>query len=166
MRDRQRRLVTVRHAKSDRTAEVADHDRPLAARGRREAPSAGRWLREHEGPVDLVRCSTAVRARETGELLLPELATAARVEHEPRLYGADTGELLALVRELSDEDRTVLLIAHNPGLEELVTLLTGTSVELKTSGIAVLSASGGWSDADAGWASLESHVTPRPSETS
>ncbi|SFD81381.1 phosphohistidine phosphatase [Actinopolyspora alba] len=164
MRDRSRGLVVVRHAKSDRTVTGADHDRPLATRGRREAPLAGEWLREHGDGVDLVRCSTAKRARQTGELLLPELPGSPRLEHDPRLYGADTGELLALVRELPDEDHVALLIAHNPGLEEVVALLTGTSIELKTSGIAVLRASGTWSEAGAGWAELAAHATPRPPE--
>ncbi|SDP94651.1 phosphohistidine phosphatase [Actinopolyspora xinjiangensis] len=166
MRDRSRGLVLVRHAKSDRTVAGADHDRPLAARGRNEAPLAGEWLREHEKPVDLVRCSTATRARQTGELLLPELTGPPRVEHDPRLYGAGAGELLEVVRDLPAGDHLALLIAHNPGLEELVALLSGTAVELKTSGIAVLRASGEWSEASGGWARLETHVTPRRSETS
>ncbi|SDK11478.1 phosphohistidine phosphatase [Actinopolyspora mzabensis] len=164
MRDRSRGLVVVRHAKSDRTVTGADHDRPLAARGRREAPLAGEWLREQEAAVDLVRCSTATRARQTGELLLPELSGSPRLEHDPRLYGADTTGLLEVVHDLPAEYQVALLIAHNPGLEELVALLTGTSIELKTSGVAVLRTSGTWSEAGAGWAELAAHATPRPPE--
>ncbi|MGJ7905904.1 SixA phosphatase family protein [Actinopolyspora sp. H202] len=164
MRDRSRALVVVRHAKSDRTVTGADHDRPLAARGRHEAPLAGEWLREHGAGADLVRCSTATRARQTGELLLPELPGSPRIEYDPRLYGADTAALLEVVHDLAAEDRGALLIAHNPGLEELVELLTGTSIELKTSGIAVLRTSGTWAEAGAGWAELAAHATPRPPE--
>ena len=72
-----RRLVLLRHAKSDWPDDVPDHERPLARRGRRDAPAAGRWLRKSGYVPDLVLCSTARRARETWQLAEEEHVTLA-----------------------------------------------------------------------------------------
>ena len=69
--------------------------------------------------------------------------------------------LLAIVRKLPDSSRAVLLIGHNPGLEELVADLGGVGSPLKTSSIAVLSSRSGWAEVGARWATLEASVTPR-----
>ncbi len=96
---------------------------------------------------DLALCSTAVRARDTWELAAEQWATPPPVRHEPRLYAADVPELLEVVREISDEVGTLLLIGHNPGLEELVLELAGDGLDdaldavhakFPTSAIAVL----------------------------
>jgi phosphohistidine phosphatase len=134
----------------------------LAARGRQEAPLAGRWLNEHLGRVDLVVCSPARRARETWTSVAKEFDAVPPVRVDDRLYPGSVPDLMAVVRELPAEARTVLLIGHNPGLEDLVAELTGTGCLLKTSSIAVLSGSGGWADIAPGWATLESAATPRP----
>lgn len=156
-----RRLVLLRHAKSDRPGGVADHDRPLAERGRREAPLAGRWLRDNVPEIDRVLCSTAARARETWRLASAELASPPETRYLDRLYAASGDGLLTAVRELTDETGTVLLVGHNPGLEELLALLAGSDEQLKTSSIAVLDGAGNWSDSGPGWADLTAVTTPR-----
>jgi len=157
-----RRLVVLRHAKSSWPTGVADHERPLAGRGRRAAPLAGRWLAEHVDRIDLVVCSSAVRARQTWTRAGAELGRAPELRIDERVYAASGRTLLALARELPDEARTVLLVGHNPGLEELVENLTGAPCGLKTSSIAVLSGRGDWPAVTANWARLEAVQTPRP----
>ena len=119
------RLILLRHAKSD-WPDVADHERPLAKRGRRDAPAVGRWLGESGYAPDAVICSTAQRARQTWELVSTGLAAAAPdvspvVRFEPRVYEAAVLGLLMLVREFDDAWRTAMVIGHNPGLAGLAT---------------------------------------------
>jgi len=157
-----RRLVILRHAKSEWPDGVADRRRPLAGRGRREAPLAGRWLNEHVGKIDLVLCSPAQRTRETWACVAKELDAVPESRIEDRLYPGSPKDLLAVVHQLSDEAGTVMLIGHNPGLEDLVAALSQAECVLKTSSIAVLSGGGGWADIAPGWATLDAGVTPRP----
>lgn len=129
---RPRRLLVMRHAKSAWPEGVADHDRPLGPRGLRDALAAGRFLAEHGGPPDLVLCSPARRARRTWELAASELDSPVPTPavHDPRLYGADDAELLDVLHGVPDEVATLLLVGHNPGLEDLVLLLAaGTDAE-------------------------------------
>jgi phosphohistidine phosphatase len=156
-----RRLIVLRHAKSDWPAGIADHRRPLGPRGKREAPLAGRWLNEHAEPIDLVVCSTAQRARETWELVARELDPVPEVRLEDRVYDASERRLLQVIRELPDSASTVLFVGHNPGLEDLISVLTGRHYTMKTSSIAVMSSDTEWAAADLGWATLEAAETPR-----
>ena len=163
-----RRLVLLRHAKSD-WPDVADHDRPLAKRGRRDAPAVGRWLgRSGYGP-DAVICSTALRARETWELASAGLRAAApgaapAVRYESRVYEATVLGLLMLVREFPPEWRTALLIGHNPGMAELTAGLADPSSDppsaFPTAAVAVLAVPGAWADTAPGEASLVSFAIP------
>lgn len=156
-----RRLIVLRHAKSDWSGGVADHDRPLAARGRREAELAGRWLRENAADIDLVVCSSATRAQQTWKRVAKQLNPAPRLRVEDRVYEASERELMAIVKKLPDSAQTVLLIGHNPGLEELVAELGGIGFAMKTSSIAVLSSRAAWTEVKARWGKLEAAVTPR-----
>ena len=157
----ERTLVVVRHAKSDWTHAVPDDERPLAARGRRDAPAIGRWLVEHVGTVDLVLCSPATRARQTWRLAGAELSPKPPVREDDRMYGAGPTQLLTVLAELPDELGTVVLVGHNPGLADLVTLLSGEPHELKTSAVAVLRWTGSWVDAEFVTATLADHTTAR-----
>ncbi|MEU3790090.1 histidine phosphatase family protein [Streptomyces fructofermentans] len=166
-----RRLVVLRHAKSAWPDLVADHERPLAPRGRRDAPAAGRALADSDCLPDLALCSTAVRARQTWELAAEQFGTPPPVRHDARLYAADVRELLDVLREAPDEARTVLLIGHNPGLEDLVLTLAGDSLDdslddvrtkFPTSAIAVLAWHGsGWRALAPGAALLTDMIVPR-----
>jgi phosphohistidine phosphatase len=157
-----RRLTVLRHAKSAWPDGVADHLRPLGARGRREAPLAGQWLREHVGAIDIVVCSSAERVRQTWALVAPELDPIPDSRVDERLYDATTGGLLAVIRELPDECGSVLFIGHNPDLESLVGYLTGSYCLLKTSSLAVMSGDGPWTGVGPGWATLDAEATARP----
>lgn len=166
-----RRLVILRHAKSAWPEGVRDHLRPLAPRGRRDAPAAGRALAEADLLPDLALCSTAVRARQTWELASAQWGTPPPVRLEPDLYAADVPDLLAAVHGVSPEVETLLLVGHNPGLEELVLTLAGDSlddaldevrVKFPTSAIATLAWHGTtWQGLTPGTALLTSMIVPR-----
>ena len=94
-----RRLILLRHAKSD-WPEGPDLDRPLAKRGRRDAPRIGRWLHEHGYRPDVVICSAARRTQQTWELIAPELGGSPSVRFEPRAYAASPLTLRLLIQEL------------------------------------------------------------------
>ena len=122
-----RRLYLLRHVKSSWTdADLADHDRPLAGRGRRAADAIADHMRAEAIAPDLVLCSTARRARETCERIGPALG-AAPVRYEAGLYGASAMSLLERLRGLPDDVGSVLLIGHNPAIEELAVALARPS---------------------------------------
>jgi phosphohistidine phosphatase len=156
-----RRLVIVRHAKSAWPEHTPDEQRPLNARGRRDAPAAGRWLRDRVGHVDAVVCSPAARTRETWGLIAAELDGAPDPIFDERVYAATAETLLAVVRGLSDDVGSALLVGHNPGVADLAAALSGETLEMKTSAIAVLGLTGSWADAGLGAATLIDHATPR-----
>ncbi|MFE0512788.1 SixA phosphatase family protein [Streptomyces sp. NPDC058964] len=166
-----RRLVVLRHAKSAWPESVPDHQRPLAPRGRRDAPAAGVALAEADCLPDLALCSTAVRARQTWELASAQWGTPPPVRLDRRLYAADPEELLEVVREVPPEVETLLLVGHNPGLEQLVLRLAEDGLEdslervrtkFPTSAIAVLAWHGtGWEALGPGTALLVSVTVPR-----
>ncbi|MFD0274902.1 SixA phosphatase family protein [Kitasatospora sp. NPDC127111] len=168
--ERTRRIVLVRHAKSERSDVIDDHERPLAERGRRDAPAAGRWLAGSGITPDLALVSTAVRTRETWKLVVPELPERPRTAYEERIYAASPGELLVLLTELSEEVHDVVLVGHNPGIHALAVTLAGESEgdlmarmndAFPTSAVAVLDYDGSWKAIEPGAARLVAFWTPR-----
>jgi phosphohistidine phosphatase len=166
--DADKRLVLLRHAKSD-WPDVADHERPLAKRGRRDAPVVGRWLGTSGYVPDAVVCSTAQRARETWELVsegLTEVAPDASppVTYEPRVYEATVLGLLMLVREFDPRWRTAVIVGHNPGLAELTAGLASSNgaapLKFPTAAVAVLGLQGEWADAAPGEGRLLAFTIP------
>src|SRR5215813_9149766 len=123
--DPARTLVLFRHAKSA-WPDVADHDRPLARRGIRAAPVMGRWLREAGLLPGQVLCSTARRARETWQFAQAGLAATPPVTFDARIYEAAAAGLLAVIAKVPPATGTLLLIGHNPAIEDLALLLATT----------------------------------------
>jgi phosphohistidine phosphatase len=114
-----RRLMLLRHAKSDWTRPGArDHERTLAARGREAAPRIGAYMVHHGLLPDLVVCSTAVRARETWDLVAKAFAAKPPVDYEDRIYEAGPNALLDVVKETKSSVHALLLTGHNPGMHE------------------------------------------------
>jgi phosphohistidine phosphatase len=166
--DTTRQLILLRHAKSD-WPDVADAERPLAKRGRRDAPKMGRWLHEHGCLPEVVVVSTARRTRQTWDLVAPELGGSPAVRFEPRAYAASALTLLHLVQELPSRYQSALLIAHNPGLSELASNLAAPTVtdngprpgiSLPTAAVAVFELQGDWPALTPGHARLISLTTP------
>jgi phosphohistidine phosphatase SixA len=136
-----RELILLRHAHAEPPAPgQEDFDRPLSLQGQAEAESAGRWLFEHGYMPDRVVCSTARRTRETTEQALAALGYV-EVRFEPRIYDATPGMLIQIADEHRDIPR-VMLVGHNPGLEQLAALLSsGQSGDFRgmpAGGVAVL----------------------------
>lgn len=120
-------LILLRHAKSDwADPELADHDRPLAERGRDAAPKMGAWLKAHGPMPELVLCSTATRARQTLALALEALGADPETRFDRGLYLAGGAGVLARLRQAPDTASTVLLVGHNPDLEQLARRLGTT----------------------------------------
>ena len=114
-----RQLILLRHAKSAWPEDVPDHERPLAPRGRRDAPAAGGWMREAGYVPDRVLCSTARRARETWQLAEEKLGAHPETVFENRVYGASSAELLDLARETPAQVGTLLIVGHDPAMRGL-----------------------------------------------
>ena len=153
-------LILLRHGKSDWSGGEPDHLRPLARRGHRQVPEAGRWLADHVGVIDLAVVSPAERTRETWRLAAAELAVRPPVREDERVHAGSARALLDVVRELPVEVTTVVLVGHNPGLEDLVASLTGHGVPMPTSALAVIDISGPWSAVGDTFAELSAQGRP------
>ena len=151
-------LIVLRHAKAVAGLGLADIDRTLNERGRRDAAAAGEWLRENDLVPGLVLCSTAARTRETVALLDVD----AEVSFESGIYDNDPDGLLDLVREAADDVGRLLLVGHNPSVHQLVHDLTGSAPEsFPTCASAVIDLPGPWADARRGAGTLRATRTPK-----
>jgi len=166
-----RQLVLLRHAKSSWTdPELADHDRPLAPRGQRDARRIATYVQDHDLAPALVLCSSAVRTRETLAPIVLVLV-GSRVRVEAALYEGTGEQLLARLRRVPDSVPSVLVIAHNPGLQQLcLTLAASGAVGLRprveakfpTGALATLTIPmTSWRGLGPGMATLTAFVTPK-----
>ncbi|POX38424.1 phosphohistidine phosphatase [Streptomyces sp. Ru73] len=168
--DSPRRIVLLRHAKAEWSQE-SDHERPLAERGRRDAPAAGRWLAGAGINPGLTLCSTALRTRETWKLCVHELPRRPKTVYEDRLYEASLGELIAVVNEVPDDVDDLLLVGHNPGMHALADALSGEAdgelltrmnrSGFPTASLAVVAFEGSWKSVEHGVGRLVSFWTPQ-----
>jgi phosphohistidine phosphatase len=140
-------LYLLRHAKSSwDDPGLADHDRPLAPRGLRNAEALAAHLRAAGIVPGLVLCSTAQRARETLAAVLPAFDGETEILVERRLYGASAGALLERLHAVPEAVGSTMVVAHNPGLEELASRLAGDAApeRLPTAALVELSSGGTW----------------------
>ncbi|MCB5181191.1 SixA phosphatase family protein [Streptomyces antimicrobicus] len=168
--DTPRRIAILRHAKAD-WPDVPDHDRPLAERGRKDAPAVGLKLAATGIAFDLALCSTAARTRETWKLAVHELPQRPRTVYEERLYDASLGEIIALLNETSDEVGDLIVIGHNPGMHALADALTGSAEGdalarmnrsgFPTAALAVVTFTGSWKTVEHGVGTLVDYWTPK-----
>ncbi|MFH8518754.1 SixA phosphatase family protein [Streptomyces gelaticus] len=167
--DTPRRIVLLRHAKAE-WSQDSDHERPLAERGRKDAPVAGRKLADSGIDLDLALCSTAARTRETWKLAVHEMPHRPRTVYEERLYEASLGELIALINETPDDVRDLLVIGHNPGMHAVADALSesaeGDALTRMTRGgfptaaFAVVEFTGSWKGVEHGVGRLVEYWTP------
>ena len=164
----ERTLLLMRHAKSDYPTGVADHERPLAPRGTREAALAGEWLRTNAPTIDAVVCSTATRARETWS----RTGLDATVTFTNRLYDAVPATVIDEINRVGDDVATLLVIGHEPAISNVALGLAGASgsnqgaaerisTKFPTSGIAVLQTDVPWRDLRLHGAALITFQVPR-----
>jgi phosphohistidine phosphatase len=130
-------LLIMRHAKSSWDDDrLHDHDRPLSKRGKLNAPRMGRLLRELDLVPDLILASSARRARDTADAVADQSGYAGDVRVEEDLYAAPPEAYLEALAAAEDSFERILVVGHNPGLEELLEALTGEQEALPTAAIA------------------------------
>lgn len=130
-----KRLLLARHAKSDwGLSGVADHERPLNARGRLDAPQMAHRLRQDGPALRRIVSSTAVRARSTAAAY--SAAFGIPVVDEDALYAASARTILEVASALPDDVEVAMLVGHNPGMTDAVAELTGVFVEFPTCAVA------------------------------
>lgn len=167
-----RELLLLRHGKSDWSNDGKDFDRPLNSRGQRDAARIGRWLADQSLLPDIVVSSPACRAAQTAKLVCASAGLeAADIVWVERLYLAAVGTLLDVVRAIPAERCRILLIGHNPGLEDLVEHLSGTAEQhrhqgklLTTATLACLALKDDWSQLGRDSAELRQIVRARALE--
>ena len=130
-------LFLLRHAKSSwKQPDMNDHDRPLNKRGKKEAPMVGKYLKTNELAPDLILSSTARRAHETAQAVAEESGFEGQVELYQDLYLSDMACYLDILQRLPETADRVLVVGHNPDLDELLTLLTDVTQHMTTAALA------------------------------
>lgn len=165
-------LLLLRHAKSSWDDEsLADFDRPLSARGRKAAPAIGAEMARRGWFPDMAIVSPARRTRETWNLLRSEIGGDTIVRPDASIYEADADVILDVIRATPEQVGTLLVVGHNPGLEDLASIIAGAtsnvyartslSEKFPTGGLARFSIHAGWRELHGGGVSLTDFITPR-----
>ena len=156
-------LLLMRHAKAASTqVGSTDTERPLTAEGREAAERIGEFIRKKGLEVDLGLSSSALRARETREIVTKAAGLGLEGSDDPRIYEAGAGELLEIISEFDEDLTTVFLVGHNPTLEDLFPILTGNSTHLSPGTLAKIDLeTQHWSDAVLGEGKLDWIVRPK-----
>ncbi len=130
-------LLILRHAKSSwDNAYLADHDRPLNARGKADAPRMGRLLAQEDLTPQVIYSSSAERALATAEAVALACGYEDALAVRRSLYHADPLDYLEVLQSAPETAQCVMVVGHNPGLEELVEALTGTAAQMPTAALA------------------------------
>jgi phosphohistidine phosphatase len=146
-----RQLLILRHAKSSwADSSKDDWHRPLNERGLRDAPRVGEWLRARSLVPDLIITSDAVRARTTAQAVATSAGYAQELIIEPPLYLATPADVIEVLNRVPDEAaRSVMIVGHNPGLEDVIEQLTGETHGLPTAALVQLELPiDSWKDVD------------------
>lgn len=169
-----RTLYLLRHAKSswdDPT--LADRDRPLAPRGQRAGRAIAGYVRDRGVAPELVVCSPAVRTRETLDLVAAGFPAGnpPRVEYEAAIYEASAEALLGVLRRVPSGEPAVMLVGHQPGIQDLALLLAAADADRErlggkfpTGALATFAVPVQWAELGPGSAGLSGYVKPRQLE--
>lgn len=165
------RLILLRHAKSAWPDGVADRERPLAERGRKAAPVIGAYMAREKLIPDLALVSPARRAQETWKLVREALSKKVAERETPGIYEVAAERILEVIRTVEPAIRTLLIVGHNPGMENVASLLVADgdadamgrmTAKFPTAGLAVIDFDvDGWDEVAAGTGYLKGFVTPR-----
>jgi phosphohistidine phosphatase len=157
--------MLFRHAKAEQVPGMADVERELTARGRRDAQAAGAWLREQGLGAELVLCSPSVRTRQTWDHAVTGGACGEAVSFPGLLYSGGVGGVLQAIREEGDEAQVLMVVGHNPSMAALASILSegdgsrdahdALAAGFPTSTVAVLRYRGAWLDLAPATAALE-----------
>ena len=130
-------LLVLRHAKSSwNDPALEDHERPLNERGRRDAPRVGELVREYGLIPDIIVSSDAVRAQLTAQAVAEAAGYAGEILLDHRLYLASPADILSLLQTVRENAERIMIVGHNPGLEDLVKQLTGEWQDMPTAALA------------------------------
>jgi phosphohistidine phosphatase len=158
-----RQLLLLRHAKSSWDDPlIEDFDRPLAKRGRSAARRIADWLTKNRIRPTLVLSSPAARTRQTLDLIGDAIGPAAKIVHDKRLYLAESGDLLDRIREVDDHVGCLMLVGHNPGMQDLAVVLAASAGKRERARLAEKfpTASVAWFSVDAtSWAKIDPSTT-------
>ncbi len=156
-------LLLLRHAKSGWSdANLTDFDRPLNERGRHDAPLIGRLLGKRKIVPDLIISSPAERAKQTILLVTESAGFSIMPHYDAAIYEATVARLLELIAQIEDTSDSVLLVGHNPGLEELLMHLTGDARRMTTASLAnIIFDVAAWSQIKEGSGRLQWLLTPQ-----
>lgn len=159
-------LFLLRHAKSSwKNETLPDFERPLNSRGRRTINTLGEVFVNEKVKPDLILSSCAVRARETIEPVVALAKVRSELRFDERIYEAPGERLLDVLTEVEKSAKSVLLVGHNPGLEELLTLLTGRSEVMPTGALAKITfRNSNWNNTGAEGGTLAWLVRPKDLE--
>lgn len=169
-RQMKRTLMLLRHTKSDWQSGAADdHDRPLNARGQRAAAVIGAYLNQQGLEPDLVVASSAVRTRQTCDLVLRHSGFQPSASRERALYLASPNKILNLLHGQPADAQCVMIVGHNPGLQELAVALTEASgsdaaalrADFPTGALAIFETAEPWNKAGPGSLSLTDFTYPK-----
>lgn len=132
-------LLLFRHGKSSwKDSSLDDHDRPLKPRGIKAARRIGKLIRHRQFHLDVVLCSTALRATETIRLCLEETSQQPTVRLSRDLYHCEPSQFVSQLRAVDSTANTVMIVGHNPGLESFLQQLTGEVYPFPTAALAIL----------------------------
>ena len=134
-----KRLLVYRHAKTEKTQEnMADFLREITDEGEQQARSIGRQLAKNEWHPQLILCSDAVRAVQTAEVTIEEAGQDWKIREQEELYGAGAEDYISLLQEQDDNHDTLMVVGHNPAIEDLLAKILKREADMKTAWIAVL----------------------------
>ncbi len=151
-------LLVLRHAKSDWSVDTDDYNRPLKPRGVKAAQKMGNWMKQNGYNPDIVISSAARRAKETTRLIQQSLViNSESVGFEEDLYLADKKILLTKINAISEDRQTALLVGHNPGLEELIQMLSQGHVQIPDNGKLLTTAALACFSFDKPWKKMAKH---------
>ena len=166
-----RRVMLLRHAKSDWSLGGGDHARLLNDRGRDAAPKIGAYILQASLVPELILCSTAERTRQTCDLVTAAFAKAPKTVFEDGLYLAEPETIISFVRDAPKKVRSLMIIGHNPGIHQAASDLTGSgnaedrerlSAKYPTAALAVIDfAIDDWSEIALHAGKLDRFITPR-----
>ncbi len=160
-----RQLLLMRHGKSDWSVDVADFKRPLKKRGKRGAQTIGVWLQQQNLLPDYVISSPATRAFDTAKRVIKAMNLSTQIYRDKRIYAADIKDLKQVIAECPHKAERILLIGHNPGLEELLLYLQDSPIAipedgkiLTTAALAILNIPENWGNLSKGCGKIVSVI--------
>ena len=131
-------LLLLRHAKSSwDDANLSDYERPLNNRGKQNASTMGNFLKENLVP-DLIITSTAKRAKKTANIIAKKSGYDKKIFESKVLYGATVDDYTCVIHDINNEPKTVLLVGHNPTMEEVLERIIGERYNMRTCSLAYI----------------------------